>query len=55
MDDGYQLVRAAAAVCLYFGANRVAEVKEIKFGGKKLKFIYNEAILFVYNEAISSV
>ena len=35
LNDRYQLVRAAAAIVLYFGANRVAEVKEIKFGGKK--------------------
>ena len=47
MNDGYQLVRAAAAICLYFGANRVAEVKEIKFGGKKHKFVDNKAILYV--------
>ena len=36
LNDRFQLVRAAAAVLLYFGANRVAEIKEVKFGGKKL-------------------
>ena len=35
LADRYQLVRATIAITLYFGANRVAEVKEIKYGGKK--------------------
>ena len=34
LDDCYQLVRAAAAICLYFGCNRVKEIKDLKFGGK---------------------
>lgn len=33
-NDCYKLVRAAAAIVLYFGANQVHEVKEVEFGGK---------------------
>ena len=44
LNDRFQLVRAAAAVLLYFGANRVAEIKEVKFGGKKLLKNDNAAI-----------
>ena len=40
LENRYVLVRNCFSSVVYYGGNRVAEIKDLKFGGKFLNFAY---------------